>query len=96
MKYDAILKSDKQNLQAADWEIQYKKAGCKGASRGQYTIAGHSLSVDDCIAKCDKAGPKVCQSIEFGRSDINYQCNMWSGICEPNEGWNSTIYVRKG
>jgi hypothetical protein len=47
------------------------------------------------MAKCDIAGPNICQTVEFGGSMNNFECIMWSGICTYYKGYNSDIYVQK-
>lgn len=81
-------------VQDTNWTLRWKHSGCNRPDRGAYKDLGHNLSLDECQARCDKAGPKVCNQIEFGRSYIRGACRAWTGECGLAKWVNSDIYVR--
>ena len=54
---------------------------------------GQHLSIQQCMDKCLAAGPQVCANLEYGRSNIGYNCRMWTGTCQYQPQVNSLIYV---
>ena len=71
-------------------------SGCGGAARGAMRDLGQHLSVQECQARCAAAGPAVCNDLEYGRSNINYNCRAWTGTCAPYQvgRFNSSIFVK--
>jgi len=71
-------------------------SGCGGAARGAMRDLGTHLSVQECQARCVAAGPSVCNDLEYGRSNIAYNCRAWTGKCAPFQAgsFNSSIYIK--
>ena len=77
-----------------------RHSGCGNyrGRRGRMRDVGKHLTLNQCIQKCDEAGPKVCKNIEHGGRRIGYNCRLWSGTCRVG-GWrqrrvDSNIYER--
>ena len=71
-------------------------SGCGTAvGRGAMRDLGQHLSVQECQARCLAAGPSVCHNLEYGRSNIGYNCRAWTGTCTAYQlgSFDSTIFA---
>ena len=56
---------------------------------------GKGLSIKECQARCLSVGPSVCNDLEYGRSNIAYNCRAWTGKCSVTKStFDSTIFGR--
>ena len=57
---------------------------------------GTNLSLEKCLDLCQEKGQTVCNNVEYGRSNIQFNCRLWSGTCETHQfgEFNSDIYIR--
>ena len=55
---------------------------------------GSQLTKENCLQRCLEAGDSVCNNVEYGNVNSNFQCIMWSGECKTERLGNSIIYRR--
>ena len=56
---------------------------------------GTQLTKENCLKRCLQAGEEVCNNVEYGNINSNFQCVMYPGECKTERLGNSIIYKRR-